>query len=73
MGKKKSLIEVNEDYLQSLLEEIIEKKEIQLKKEDANLIIKSIMTEIDLLIAKKIKTHFVELAKFIFKTFKEKK
>lgn len=58
-----------ESYLKSLISGELKNFEIELKEQEAQQIVHAIMPEIDKLIAKKVKTHFVELAKFINERF----
>jgi hypothetical protein len=52
-------------YLKSLISEELKKKEFELKESDAQQIVQAIMPEIDKLVTKRVKEHFIELAHFI--------
>ena len=52
-------------YLKSLISEELNKKGFELKEEDAQQIVQAIMPELDALISKRVKEHFIEIADFI--------
>jgi len=56
-------------YLRSLISDELEKREIELKEAEAKQIVHALMPEVDRLIAEKVKSHFVELVKFINEKF----
>jgi hypothetical protein len=56
-------------YLKSLISEELKKVEIELKEKEAKQIVHALIPEIDKLVAEKVKSHFVELAKFISEKF----
>lgn len=58
-----------ESYLKSLISEELKNFEIELKEQEAQQIVQAIIPEIDKLVAKRVKTHFVELVKFINEKF----
>ena len=62
---------IMEDYLKTLINQVLDKREIELKEEEANKIIKSIIPELDDLISKRVKQHFALLANHIKEKFEE--
>lgn len=58
-----------EIYLKSLISDEIKKMEVNLKEEEAQQIVQVLIPEIDNIVAKKVKAHFIELANFINKKF----
>lgn len=60
-----------EDYLRSLILDELRKREVELSEADAQLIVYGIINEVDVMISKRIKQHFIEIAEFIIKKFKE--
>lgn len=66
----KKLIDINEEGLEILVKEIIEKSQNKIKKEDAEEIVNNIMPHLDSLVAKRVKQHFKELFDFIKEKFK---
>ena len=57
------------EYLYELIDERIAQKDLDIKKEDAEKIVKFIIPYLDELISKRVKEHFVALGNFIKKTF----
>ena len=62
-----------EDYLRSLILDELRKREVELSESDAQLIVNSIINEIDLMTSRRIKQHFVEIGEFLIEKFKEEK
>lgn len=58
-----------ETYLKSLVSEELKKLKVNLKEKEAQQIIQALMPEIDTLISKRVKEHFIELADFINEKF----
>lgn len=58
-----------ETYLRSLVSDELKKLEVNLKEAEAKQIIQAIMPEIDILVSKRVKEHFIELANFINEKF----
>lgn len=73
MAKKKSNDTTNimEDYLSSLINEILDEREIVIKEKEAKEIISAIIPELDSLVSKRMKEHFCMLADFIKEKFSE--
>ena len=62
---------VMEEYLSSLINEILDEREIGLKEKEAKEIVSAIIPELDSLISKRMKEHFCMLADFIKEKFSE--
>lgn len=60
-------------YFKAAVKEAIELKSEELIRQDAKEIVVEVMKQMDLIISKRIKEHFVELAEHIIKVFKEEK
>jgi len=60
-----------EDYLRSLILDELRKRDVEVSEADAQIIVHSIINEVDLMVSKRIKHHFVEIAEFIIEKFKE--
>ncbi len=71
--EKKENVNPVEEYLISLISEQMKKREIEIKKSDAKQIVSNIIPEIDIMIAKRVKQHFIEIADFIKDKFSEEK
>lgn len=73
MAKKQSNDTTNimEEYLSSLINEILDEREIVIKEKEAKEIISAIIPELDSLISKRVKEHFSLLADFIKEKFSE--
>jgi hypothetical protein len=56
-------------YLKSLISEELKNKEVELKENEAKQIIQAILPEMDKLVTKRVKEHFIELADFIIVKF----
>lgn len=62
---------VMEEYLSSLINKILDEREISIKEEEAKQIISAIIPEMDSLISTRMKEHFCLLADFIKEKFSE--
>jgi coenzyme F420-reducing hydrogenase delta subunit len=62
-----------EDYLRSLILDELRKREIEISEADARQIVNNIIVEIDKLASKRIKQHFIEMAKWVIEKFSEEK
>ena len=64
-----------DEYIRSLIKDELQKQyemlDVTLKEEDASKIVLAIIPHLDELIAKRVKSHFVELAEFIIEKFKD--
>lgn len=64
-----------EEYLRGLIKDELHKQyemlDVTLKEEEASKIVLAIIPHLDELIAKRIKSHFIEIADFIKEKFKE--
>lgn len=59
-----------EDHIKTIVENIIQEREINLAVEDIQVIIKEMMPDIDKMISKKVKEHFFTMGLFLMETFK---
>ena len=73
MAKKKTNDTTNimETYLSSLINEILDEREIVIKEKEAKEIVSAIIPEMDILISKRVKEHICLLADFIKEKFSE--
>lgn len=60
-----------EDYLRSLILDELRKREVELSEADAQSIVYAIINEVDLMVSRRIKQHFVEIGEFLINKFKE--
>lgn len=58
-------------YMKSLISEELKKQNFELKEHEANQIVQAIIPEMDKLISKRIKDHFIEIADFIKEKFND--
>lgn len=59
------------EYLKSLISDEIQKMGFELKEAEAQKIVQAIMPEIDTLISKRVRQHFMEIADAIKEKFKD--
>lgn len=73
MAKKRAddTTNIMEEYLSSLINEILDKREIGIKEKEAKEIVSAIIPELDSLISKRVKEHLCSLADFIKEKFSE--
>lgn len=73
MAKKQTndTTNVMEEYLSSLINKILDEREMSIKEDEAKQIISAIIPEMDSLISKRMKEHFCLLADFIKEKFSE--
>lgn len=69
MEKNINELDSFQNELTNLIQKIVEKHESVIKKEDAKQIVQEIIPNLDELISKRIKTHFVEIAQFVLKQY----
>ena len=60
-----------EEYLRSLILDELRKRDVELSESDAQMIVHTIINEIDEMTSKRVKQHFVEIGEFLIKKFKE--
>lgn len=62
--KKKVISEANpiESYVEEVVNKILDKRDVKLKKEDAEEIVKTILPEIEIIVSKIVLKHFKALA-----------
>lgn len=58
-----------EVYMKRLVNKILDEREMSLKEDDAKQIVNAIMPELDELISKRVKEHFVTIADLIKNKF----
>jgi glutamyl-tRNA reductase len=71
MPQKKKEPNPMENYIKNLIEEALEEWEANIKKEDADEIIKSIMPELETLVSKVVLKHLKSIAKYTLEKLKE--
>lgn len=73
MAKKKpnDTTNIMEEYLSSMINEVLDEREIGLKEKEAKEIVSAIIPELDSLISKRVKEHFCMLADLIKEKFSE--
>jgi len=55
------------DQLESILEEMLKRKNIELTKSDMKQIVSEVLPDIDYLISQKVKLHFRQIGEFLMK------
>lgn len=70
--QKKKVVEVRplEDHLKTIIEQVIEQRELNLAAEDIKVVVKEIMPDLDKMIARKVKEHFYAVGLLMMENFK---
>ena len=68
--KKVSEIRPLEDHIKTIIEQVIQERELNLAAEDVKVIVKEIMPDLDKLISDKVKTHFYAVGLLLMENFK---
>ena len=71
MPKKKPEVNPMEDYIKGLIDKQLVERDENIKKEDAEEIVKSIMPELEGLVSKVVLKHLKAIAKFTLDRLKE--
>lgn len=70
--KKKMISEAFEQEISELVQSIVKDFNNEIDQKNIKKIIKQLLPDIDEVISKQVKRHFVELAKYVIDNFKEK-
>jgi len=71
MTKKNPKKKESKYSIEAHIEQLIEKKIIELTKRDVKVLVNEIMPDIDYIISNKIKEHFYQIGNFLAEKFKE--
>jgi nucleoid DNA-binding protein len=58
-----------EKSIKILINDIVKSTELQIEKDDVEKIVQKILPNLDELVSKKVKQHFVEIGEFLVKKF----